>query len=579
MTLPIPAIALRQHTAVLGKTRVGKTSTVKLIIENAVEAGERVCILDTEKSDYWGLTSSASGKRGALPFRILGGPRGHVPLRADSGRIVGELVAQGKLPLSIIDMANFDMGDHQHFFTDFAKTLHKHTRGVLRLVIEEAHNIAPKERIGVGHESLAVYWAKKLATGGGMKGIRLVVVTQRTQALHNALLGSCDTMIAHRTILEADQKPIREWLNNVTRDKDIREEVSDSLGSLAVGEAWVCSGEASSFERVKFPRIKTYDNTASPDSDAEAQDVATAPIDRDELHAILGQAAEEAEAADPKQIPKLKAEISRLTAQLANVPEPQPFDPDTLVAEYERGRTDALTAMREQYSVAVGRVSDALWLALEDVKRRWNPRSVKSSKVMRRLRCPLRQSGDMTRPQYVPMKPGEWMNGGPRRSPPTKSGNLPGPEQRILDSIAWWHGIGKHSPTNAQVAWLAGYSPNGGAYKNPRGALKTKELVAYPEADCLSLTPAGNQVATPIELLTPLSTFVLSKIGGPERRILAAVIAAYPKAMSNAEAAAKAGYSADGGAYKNPRGALRTKSLIDYPQADHLRAADWLFAR
>ena len=60
-----PTEVLRHHTAVLGKTGAGKTSTEKLIVEQVVADGARVCVLDTIKSDWWGITSSASGKRKA----------------------------------------------------------------------------------------------------------------------------------------------------------------------------------------------------------------------------------------------------------------------------------------------------------------------------------------------------------------------------------------------------------------------------------------------------------------------------------------------------------------------------------
>jgi hypothetical protein len=76
----IPAEALKNHIAVLGKTGSGKTGSGKFLIEKVVADDFRVCILDTVKSDWWGITSSADGKRAGLPFKILGGSRGHVPL-------------------------------------------------------------------------------------------------------------------------------------------------------------------------------------------------------------------------------------------------------------------------------------------------------------------------------------------------------------------------------------------------------------------------------------------------------------------------------------------------------------------
>jgi uncharacterized protein len=136
---PVPVAALRQHIAFLGKTGSGKTSTAKLAIEQILrdDPGARVCILDPLKSDWWGLTSSANGRNAGLPFYILGGPRGHVPLHDSAGKAIGELVATGSLPLSIIDMADFRPGGLQRFFNDFAPALMKRMRGVVYLVLEE----------------------------------------------------------------------------------------------------------------------------------------------------------------------------------------------------------------------------------------------------------------------------------------------------------------------------------------------------------------------------------------------------------------------------------------------------------
>ncbi len=312
MTFVFPKAVLGQHIAILGKTGAGKTSTEKLVVEQVVEDGARVCVLDTVKSDWWGITSSASGKRAGLPFKILGGPRGHVPLHANAGKVIGQLVATGKLPLSIIDMADFEAGGVQRFFVDFAQSLFRHMRGVVYLVIEEAHEVAPKERAGFSAENMAIHWAKKLATGGRSKGIRLIVATQRVQSLHNAVLGSCETLIAHRLTLDADQEPVIKWLKN--SNKAMVAEVAESLSSLPTGTGWLCSGEAKIFEQVAFPKFKTFDNSKTPDGEAAEIDVTTAPVDQDELRAIIGDAVKQAEADDSRL---LRARIAKLETEKA----------------------------------------------------------------------------------------------------------------------------------------------------------------------------------------------------------------------------------------------------------------------
>lgn len=316
MKFPIPDTALAQHIAVLGMTGSGKTSTEKLLIEHVVAGGARVCVLDTLKSDWWGITSSASGKSPGLPFKILGGPRGHLPLHSSAGKAIGQLVGSGKLPLSIIDMADFEAGGVQRFFVDFAQSLWKHIRGVVYLPIEEAHELAPKERAGFNQENMSIHWAKKLATGSRTKGIRLMVATQRIQALHNAVLGSCGTLIAHRCTFDADQEPIIKWLKAANKEK--AGEIAETLSKLPDGTGWLCSGREQIFERIAFPKFKTYDNTATPTGDEDDVDVKTATVDQDELRAIIGDAVKDAIANDPTE---LKKQINELKRQVAAKPQ------------------------------------------------------------------------------------------------------------------------------------------------------------------------------------------------------------------------------------------------------------------
>src|SRR3990167_10200663 len=89
--LPIPEAALAQHVAVLGKTGAGKSSVLRLIVEGLLDAGKPVCIVDP-KGDWWGLKSSASGKRAGYSVIIFGGEHADVPINAHAGVHVAELV-------------------------------------------------------------------------------------------------------------------------------------------------------------------------------------------------------------------------------------------------------------------------------------------------------------------------------------------------------------------------------------------------------------------------------------------------------------------------------------------------------
>ena len=336
----IPDAILKKHTAIFGMTGSGKSSTSKLLVEQVVADNCRVCILDPTKSDHWGLTSSKSGKGPGLPFQILGGPHGHVPLHAGAGAPIAELVASGKLPLSIIDMQDFGPGGLQKFFNDFAPTLLRKMRGVLYLLIEEAHEFAPKEKSEVRGESMAIYYAKKLATAGRSKGLRLIVASQRVQALHNAVIGSCETLIVHRMTAPADQEPVTKWLKGAVKDKAIREQIEESMPGLADGEGWICSGAAKILERVQFPRIHTFDNSATPEDDAHLADVVMAKVDVAQLRTLIGGAVDEAAANDPVTLKKQIADLQRKVAeQQRELAKPKELAMDVQMLERERKKS------------------------------------------------------------------------------------------------------------------------------------------------------------------------------------------------------------------------------------------------
>jgi hypothetical protein len=136
-------------------------------------------------------------------------------------------------------------------------------------------------------------------------------------------------MIAHRLTAPADQEPVKKWLKaNVS--KEIFDKVSTSLAGLKTGSSWICSGEAQVAELVQFPKIGTFDNSATPTGDEASQEIKTAPVDQDKLRTIIGTAVKEAEADDPKA---LRAELTRLKAELAKrLAEVTPVD----TAEIER---------------------------------------------------------------------------------------------------------------------------------------------------------------------------------------------------------------------------------------------------
>lgn len=555
----IPEAALEQHVAVLGKTGSGKTSTAKLCIEQVVARGSRVCVLDPIKSDWWGMTSSADGKKPGLPFHILGGPRGHVPLHASAGKAIAEIVASGALPLSIIDMADFEPGGQQRFFVDFAPALLRKMRGVVYLVVEEAHLFAPKERSGLDKENMSIHWAKTLATAGRSKGIRLILLSQRVQALHNALLGSCETLIAHRLSAPADQDPVLKWLK-ANASAGILEMVSAQLSSLKTGAGWVCSGEAKIFQRFDFPRIHTYDNTATPTGDGDVQDVMQAPVDAEKLKAIVGEAVKEAEANDPKL---LRAEIAKLKREVGH---PQ-MDRDALVqAEqrgYTRGREEGFDAGKRGALGGMQPVVDRLATLASGI-----------TETIEGFQADVRRLAAAHPPvERRPIPAPDQRRAAPMRQPSGPGAALPKAERLVLTALAQY----PQGRSKVQVGVLTGYAHSGGGFNNAIGALRSAGRIEG-STDRLTITQPGLDALgafDPLPSGRALLDYWLAQLGKAERKALEALAGAYPRSLSKSQVANFAGYEADGGGFNNALGKLRSLELIT--GRGELRASEELF--
>jgi hypothetical protein len=163
---------------------------------------------------------------------------------------------------------------------------------------------------------------------------------------------------------------------------------------------------------------------------------------------------------------------------------------------------------------------------------------------------------------------------------------LTGPQQRVLDALAWLDVVGFPQPTKIQVGFIAGYRVGkkvGGTFGNVLGQLRAEGLIDYPNAGTVALTPEGSTVATvpDIERTTEgLQQAINARLAEPERRVLAGIIAAHPDPIGKQAAGEQAGYTVGskvGGTFGNILGRLRSLGLIDYPAPGLVIATDVLF--
>ena len=326
--LPFPERVLHQHIATLGKTGSGKSSAMRVIVEYLLDKGRRVCIVDP-KGDWWGLKSSADGKSAGYPVIMFGDfkePRAtDVPIKAQSGKHVAELIAGGNRPCVIgfrgwmpVDMMEFWIGKSQQD-AGFAQALFNANEGELYVLIDEVHNFAPKGKTLDVQSGRSVHWTNRIMSEGRGLGLTFFIASQRPQKVHNDTLDNCETLLAMRVTHPRSREAAEEWIN-AKGDKALAKEVLGTLAELKRGEAWAWSPE-NDFgpKRIQFPMFSTFDSFAPPQLQKKVSQAGWSEVDLDQVKTKLAAVIAEAKANDPRE---LKAEILRLRQDLAKKPVP-----------------------------------------------------------------------------------------------------------------------------------------------------------------------------------------------------------------------------------------------------------------
>lgn len=422
------------------------------------------------------------------------------------------------------------------------------------VVIDEAHVFCPQA--GEAESAGAVV---DLMSRGRKRGFCGILATQRLAKLKKDAAAEAGVALIGRATLDVDVRRAAEVLGFTTREDQAR------LRALKPGEFFAFGPGVS--DHVIQVAIGPVDTThPRPGQRAAAPPPAPAA-----LAAVLKQLADlpqEAET-EARTLDELRAKVRALEHDLRSARAGRPAVDEDAVA-----RLRAAARQAEQRAAGAERQTRALErearAALLDVER-----------AARRLRI----AAERTETAPAPVAPPQSELRGippaaPLRTAAEPSGERTGPEQRILDAIAWLEAAnGRPAQEQVAVAFVAGYTAGGGAFQNPRGRLRALGLIRYTEGR-LELTDEGRAAARPPAAAltaTEVQTRVLERLPGPEQRILRVLLEAFPAAVENDELARRAGYEPGGGAFQNPRGRLRSLGLVDYPERGKVRAAEVLF--
>lgn len=454
---------------------------------------------------------------------------------------------------AIVDIYELKAHERASFVRRFCEALIAAPRRMWHstlVVIDEVHIFAPQ--VGKAESAGAVI---DLATRGRKRGLSLLGATQRISKLHKDVAAELLNKLIGRTGLDIDVARAADELGMARRD------AQPVLRGLEPGEFFKFGPALSrAVERVRIgPVTTTHPRTGQRALSAPPP---ASPAILAKLAKIEGLQ-REAEA-EEKSVETLTAEVATLRRKLAAAERAGPASGIT-EAEVERRVAAALAAAQPSPVVITG--LDQAAAAVESVRRALLDRA------------PAQAPAPGLRPA-APPRATSAAAAPPKASAAPSAAGLTGPEQRILDAIAWLESLGVDKPEQPAVAFLAGYTYGGGAFNNPRGRLHQRGLVEYVAGNSIRLTEAGraaaNRPAAPASD-DELHARVLARLPGPEQRLLRPLLAAYPQAMSNADLAAAAGYTPGAGAFNNPRGRLRSLGLVEYPQPGWVAARALLF--
>lgn len=520
--LCFPAKVLDQHAVWLGKTGSGKSSALRGVVENLLDQGKRVCIVDP-KGDWWGLKSSADGKSAGYPVIAFGDFKeqkaSDIPINAQSGKHVAELIVSGNRPC-IIGFRGWMPGQMTDFWIDFASTLFNTNTGELFVVIDEVHNFAPKGKIMDPKAGKVLHWTNRLLSEGRGLGLVFLIASQRPQKVHNDALTCCETLVAMRVNHAADRNALKEWIDGCG-DKTHGQQILNSVADMERGEAFVWSPEIKfGPQRLKFPMFNTFDSFAPPQLQKKVSQSGWSEVDLEVVKEKLAAVIEESKANDPRE---LKKQIFELRRQLADKPQSVAQVDEAAVEIAVRSAIETTRAdMQEHFIKLCRHVADMRNLAKEV-----------ATKAAEIVGTPVPMPPELPEPKtrISPVSGKSFRLTLPANAPPLSKPSiqtnstevsLSGPQHQILIRLAEFRACGRDS---VRLSWLAASMSttvrSRGFEENMR-QLKKLELVRSVPPENVQLTESGR--ATAGEQLPLSGAALLDKVcqmlSGPQTEIL-----------------------------------------------------------
>jgi uncharacterized protein len=575
--LKLPIDAVTETFLIFGRKGSGKTATAGVFAEELIGAGLPVAVLDPMGA-WWGLRSSADGRKPGLPVLIAGGEHGDIPLQHSAGALMADLIVEEHLPM-VLDMFEMSKTQQRQFVTEYMERLFHRNREPMHLIIDEADRWAPQRGTHDGARLLGAY--EDIVLRGRRLGLGSTSITLRIAQLHASIRSQVAVLVAMQMLGKLDIDAMDEWIRVHAREEDARE-LKASLPKLPVGTAWVWSpGWLDLLQKVQIRPRWTFDSSATPKvGEKRIVPRSLAEIDLTAIEARMAAVIDKTAQDDPKALKRQIAELQRQIAELQRQPAATPSHAaiETAVRAYRADNEQLRARNAELENRPPERVEVPAFQASELAGLRELAMSLSRSlnTVTTAIDVVLAAQAEAS-PPAVPPRPAPAVHLGPSRrqrpasSPPVQTPALKPADstskpltkaERTLLTVLAQFPAGR---TRIQLGLLAHYSSKTGHFSNTLGALRTAGLVERGEP--LRATPMG--IAAVADSYEPLPTgqalvdHWMHELSKAERTILLCLLDVYPGSMTRDELAEASGYSAKTGHFSNSLGRLRSLELVN----------------
>jgi predicted nucleic acid-binding Zn-ribbon protein len=303
VSLPVVQV-LTGRGFVTGKSGSGKSNTASVVIEELLDAGYPVLIVDTD-GEYYGLKEEYELLHAGADEEC------DIQVSPEHAEKLANLALEENVPI-ILDVSGYldeDVADDllretaRHLFAK-----EKKLKKPFLLVVEEVHEYLPQKGGGGETGKMLI----KIGKRGRKHGLGLLGISQRPADVKKDFITQANWLVWHRLTWDNDTKVV---------GRVVDDEYEEAISELGDGEAFVQTDWTDTdVRRVQFRRKRTFDAGATPGLDdferPELKSVSDSLMD--DLVEITEEEEEfESELADlQQQLDKKRAKIKQLEQDL-----------------------------------------------------------------------------------------------------------------------------------------------------------------------------------------------------------------------------------------------------------------------